>query len=93
MSTRPKALTDMQRRRRRAGDVLRTVVACPVCGPLQGVLHHRALRIVAWRRAIRFECRACGLRFSTTVEDIDKAIKANGLGQLVDIIVRSDEQA
>lgn len=69
--------------------MLRTLVACPVCGPLQGMFS-RELRIVAWRKAIRLECRVCGLRFSTTVDDIDKAIKANeanGMRQFANIIL------
>jgi hypothetical protein len=64
-----------------------------MCGRFQGPLprQEQELRIVAWRKAIRFECRRCGVRFSMSVDDIDKGDWAHEMGPLVDIILGRDE--
>lgn len=67
--TKPLAQATGQRPRRRPGDVLRTVLLCPLCGTVSfmgvAVPAKGSLRVVAYRRrSVRLECRQCRLRFS-----------------------------
>jgi hypothetical protein len=65
MSTRPKNPAEMQRPRRRFGDVIRTLACCPLCREFPDGRPEWTLRVVAYRaRTVRVECPACGLRFS-----------------------------
>lgn len=67
----------MQRPNRRLGDVVRALVACPLCGPNLGPLgiEDHPVQVIAYRRnTIRLACPLCGLRFSIGQQDLIKAI-------------------
>lgn len=78
MSTKPKPLEEMQRPMRRVGDVVRQMLACPLC-KVDPEVSAAYLRVVAYRaNTIRIECRICGLRFSLTADALGRAIDAMG---------------
>jgi hypothetical protein len=74
----PKAPQELKRPRRRLGDVIRALVACPLCGPdlRPGGTGVEPMKVVAYRRnTIRLECPACGLRFSIATVDLFDALE------------------
>jgi hypothetical protein len=78
--SKPKSLDDLQRPRRRLGDVVRGMLACPLCCPVYGInpdgRKHLELRVVAYRaHSWRLECPNCGLRFSVDPETLFEAIE------------------
>jgi len=70
-----KQVEELQRPRRRLGEVLREIVSCPVCNygaPFQG-----GVKIVRWRdRGARFECEECGLRFSIEIARLVEMLRS-----------------
>jgi transcription elongation factor Elf1 len=75
----PKAPEQMQRPRRRFGDVIREIVGCPICRREPGSAGYVPLRVVAYRsNTIRLECPVCELRFSVDHHNLVEAINRSG---------------
>ena len=85
--TRPLPPSEMQRRNRRLGDVIRTLLVCPVCAPTQP--HPLGqVRVVHYRRnTVRVECTACQFRFTMFQSDLVDAWER--VGGIVDRVAGS----
>ena len=70
-----KQVEELQRPRRRLGEVLREIVSCPVCN--YGAAFEGGVKIVRWRdRGARFECEECGLRFSIEIARLVEMLRS-----------------
>jgi hypothetical protein len=81
----------MRRPNRRVGDIVRTLLACPLCrrGPPRG----ESVRVVAYgRRSIRVACRACGLRFTIDRINLATAIDTEPIAGAYEHVVGDDDQ-
>jgi transcription elongation factor Elf1 len=90
----PKAPEQMQRPRRRFGDVIREIVGCPLCRREPGAVGTMRLRVVAYRqKTIRLECPVCELRFSVDHHNLVDAIGRSGFRAAMATVIYTRHEA
>jgi hypothetical protein len=70
---------EMERPRRRLGELLRVSLACPLCRSLDPEGHVIPLKVYAYRKkTVTMECPADGLKFPIAYDDLALALQRVG---------------